>query len=259
MELPFSYRQPTEERCALSGGSSWITTMAHILFDIKVVTVIFFFQLPLLNCPAEKGDIYFKIQGFMTPQVRVLSSLPKQRLTYAYFGAWQDLPDCPESRLSSAFLKVTAATSEIAPEQSAGGRFLMGRKSRTALLLMCCTTLDIRANSLVMMILSIYHGPNITWGALHVKPGCPQTSLAYGLIDGNNPDFLDFSPQQLVQDLQLTQSLAQDFRGDSKGLTCSQQEVCYGPFTSHSLLMFSLPTSHWEGGTVPLPFQLEST
>ena len=93
----------------------------------------------------------------------------------------------------------------------------MGRKSRTALLLMCCMTLDIRANSLVMMMLSIYHGPNITWGALHIKPGCPQTSLAYGLIDGSNPDFLDFSPQQLVQDLQLTQSLAEDFSGRLQG------------------------------------------
>ena len=35
------------------------------------------------------------------------------------FGAQQDLPDSPESSLSSVLLEMTAATSEIAPEPSA--------------------------------------------------------------------------------------------------------------------------------------------
>lgn len=79
--------------------------MAYILISSKVETVFFFFQLPLVNYPAEKDNICFKIQGIHNPSNQSIIFCAKQGFTYENFGTWQDLPESLESNLSFAFLE----------------------------------------------------------------------------------------------------------------------------------------------------------
>ena len=127
--------------------------------------------------------------------------MPQQRLTFANIRAQQDLPDSPESSVSSALLERTVATSEIA-QSSQHGWVLTGRKSWTALLLMCCMTLYVRTSSPVMMRMcsvvsdsSRPHGPQPTrllcpWSFSGKKTGVGCTPLGDPQTQGSNPGLL---------------------------------------------------------------------
>ena len=105
------------------------------------------------------------------------------------------------SSVSSGLLERTAATSEIA-QSSQHGQVLTGRKSWTALLLMCCMTLDFRTSSPVMMRAcsvvsdsSRPHGPQPTrllypWSFSGKKTGVGRTPLGDLQTQGSNPGLL---------------------------------------------------------------------